>query len=143
MELSEAPLPVAETIEWAGKPTGCGAVVSFLGNARDNSEGRQNVSVLEYEAYESQVLPRLEALAESIFERWGDVERIVLLHRIGKLVVGDTAVIVVTASPHREAAFESAKYGIDTLKATIPIWKKEFWDGGQSWATNPQHIREV
>lgn len=140
--LSEADLPVDEAVKWAGIPS-CGAVVSFLGNARNHSDGRDEVSTLEYEAYENQVLPRLEALTVEIQKRWKEVERVVLHHRTGTLEVGETAVLVVVASPHREAAFEAAKYGIDTLKATIPIWKKEIWKDGQSWGSQAQHIQEI
>jgi molybdopterin synthase catalytic subunit len=101
------------------------------------------VSLLEYEAYAEQVVPRLGALAAAMRERWPDLGRIVLVHRVGPVPITEAAVIVATSSPHRAAAFEAARYGIDTLKATVPIWKKEEWDGGSSWGLEAQHITEI
>ncbi len=142
LALTEADISTGEAIKWASIPS-CGAVVSFLGNARNNSKDRDGVSSLDYEAYEDQVLPRLEALAQKIQTRWNEAERIVLHHRTGTLEVSETAVLVIVASPHREVAFEAAKYGIDTLKETIPIWKKEVWKDGESWGLEAQHIQEI
>ena len=143
LDLTSNALPIDEAIKWASELAECGAVVSFMGNARNHSPGRKDVSSLDYEAYEEQVVPKLELLANEMQKRWSDVCRIVLLHRIGKLEVGDTAVLVIVASPHRKTAFEAAQYGIDTLKSTIPIWKKEVWKDGESWGLEAQHIEEV
>lgn len=118
----------------------CGAVVQFSGTARDHAEGRPGVDLLEYEAYEDQVEPRLAALASEMRERWADLGRIALLHRVGPVTVGEPAVVVAVSSPHRAAAFEAASFGIDALKSTVPIWKRERWQGGQSWGLEPQHI---
>lgn len=127
---------------WASRPD-CGAVVLFSGVARDHSGDRQEVEVLEYEAYEEQVGPRLDALAAEIRRRWPDVGRVVMLHRVGRLVVGDSAVVVVASSPHRPTAFAAARFGIDALKATIPVWKREQWADGDAWGLEAQHIKEV
>ncbi len=135
-------LPIAEAYEWALRPD-CGAVVLFSGTARDHSDGRPDVSVLEYEAYEEQVVPRLAALADAARERWPDLRRVVMVHRIGPVPVGESAVVVVAASPHRDVAFDAGRYCIDQLKMTIPIWKREVWAGGESWGLEPQHITEV
>jgi molybdopterin synthase catalytic subunit len=121
----------------------CGAVVVFSGTARDHSDGRPDVSRLEYEAYEEQVVPRLAAIADAARQRWPELGRIALLHRIGEVPVGESAVVVAVSAPHRDAAFEAAKFGIDTLKATVPIWKREDWRGGSSWGLEPQHLVEV
>jgi molybdopterin synthase catalytic subunit len=128
-------LPLGAAVEWAIRP-GCGAVVLFAGTVRDHSEGREGVSELEYEAYEEQVEPRLEAIEAEARARWDDVGAVgavALLHRVGRLEVGEPSVVVVVSAPHRGEAFEAARFCIDTLKATVPIWKRERWDGGEAW----------
>lgn len=140
--LSDQPLPLGQAFEWAHRPD-CGAVVVFSGVARDHSADREGVDRLEYEAYEAQVAPRLAALATETRRRWPDLGRIVALHRIGELAVGDSAVVVVASSPHRPEAFAAARFLIDALKATIPIWKRERWDSGESWGLEAQHLIEV
>ncbi|MCX7619377.1 MAG: molybdenum cofactor biosynthesis protein MoaE [Acidimicrobiales bacterium] len=140
--LSSDPLPAAVALEWAALRS-CGAVVLFSGTARDFSPGRPNVTVLEYEAYEEHVVPRLAAIAGEIRSRWPGVGRIALLHRTGQVAVGEPAVVVVVSSPHRAEAFAAAKFGIDSLKSTVPIWKRERWEGGESWGLEAQHLVEV
>lgn len=139
--LSTSPLPVHAASEWAVRDD-CGAIVTFTGAARDHSDGRPDVDLLEYEAYETQVVPRLQRIADEARARWSDVGRLVMLHRVGALAVGDAAVVVVASSPHRDEAFQAARFCIDTLKATVPIWKKENWDGGSSWGLEAQHLTE-
>lgn len=140
--LSALSLPVQAASDWVVDPR-CGAVVVFTGTARDHSSGRPDVSRLEYEAYESQVVPRLEEIAARARSRWPDLARIVMLHRIGEVPLTEAAVVVAVSSPHRGAAFEAARFGIDTLKSTVPIWKREDWSEGSSWGLEPQHIVEV
>ena len=140
--ISDQPLPVETALEWAHRPD-CGAVVLFSGVARDHSGDREAVDRLEYEAYEAQVTPRLAALAAEARRRWPAVGRLVMIHRVGELVVGDSAVVVVASSPHRPEAFAAARFCIDALKATIPIWKRERWEEGESWGLEAQHIIEV
>ena len=140
--LVEDVLPVAAAYEWAIRPD-CGAVVLFSGTARDHSPGRDGVEVLEYEAYDEQVVPRLRAIADDARIRWSTVRRIALIHRTGVVPVGESAVIVVVSAPHRDEAFAAARFCIDALKATVPIWKREEWAGGASWGLEPQHITEV
>ena len=140
--LSTEPLPVTEALDWAHRPD-CGAVVLFSGVARDHSSARSGVDQLEYEAYEAQVQPRLAELAADARTRWPAVGRLVMIHRVGELVIGDSAVVVVASSPHRPEAFAAARFCIDALKATIPIWKRERWDQGESWGLEAQHIIEV
>ncbi|HKY13573.1 MAG TPA: molybdenum cofactor biosynthesis protein MoaE [Microthrixaceae bacterium] len=135
-------LPLEAAMSWATRPD-CGAVVCFSGTARDHAPGRPGVDRLEYEAYESQVEPRLAAVADEIRTRWPDVRRVALLHRTGVVDVGEAAVVVVVSSPHRDAAFDAARFGIDTVKQTVPIWKRERWEGGQSWGLEAQHVTEV
>ncbi|HEX6424022.1 MAG TPA: molybdenum cofactor biosynthesis protein MoaE [Acidimicrobiales bacterium] len=137
--LSAAPLPVAEAVAWAVRPD-CGGLVLFSGTARDHAEGRPGVERLEYEAYDAQVVPRLRAVVDEARARWPAVGRVALLHRTGVVEVGDSAVVVVVSAPHRAEAFEAARFCIDTLKRSVPIWKRETWDGGESWGREAQHI---
>ena len=137
--LSEAPLPVADAVSWTVRPD-CGGLVLFSGTARDHAEGRPGVERLEYEAYETQVVPRLGEVADEARARWPTVGRIALLHRTGLLEVGDSAVVVVVSAPHRAEAFEAARFCIDTLKRSVPIWKRETWADGVSWGLEAQHI---
>lgn len=140
--LSTGVLPVAQISEWAVLPT-CGAVVVFNGTARDHSTGREGVDLLEYEAYEEQVIPRLDALAVATRDRWPDLGRLAMIHRIGEVPITESAVVIAASSPHRDVAFQAASWAIDTLKKTVPIWKKERWSEGESWGLEPQHIAEI
>lgn len=135
-------LPFDKASSWVVLPT-CGAAVVFSGTARDHSTGRPEVDRLEYEAYEEQVIPRLAAIVAAARRQWPDIGRMALIHRIGYVPVTESAVIVAVSSPHRATSFEAARFGIDTLKATVPIWKKERWEGGESWGLEPQHLEEV
>lgn len=140
--LSGTPLPLEVAAAWVVRPD-CGAVVTFSGTARDHSEGRPGVSVLEYEAYDGPATERMAALAAEARRRWPELGRVALLHRIGRLEVGDAAVVVAASAPHRAAAFEAARFLIDGLKQTVPIWKREVWDGGESWGLEAQHLVAV
>lgn len=140
--LSGRPLPVAEAAAWVVLPR-CGATVVFTGTARDHAPGRPDVHRLEYEAYEGPAVRRLEALADEVAARWPDVGRVALLHRTGVLDLGDAAVVVAVSAPHRAEAFEAARYAIDELKRTAPIWKRESWAGGEGWGLEAQVPSEV
>ena len=140
--LSGDPLPVAEAGAWAVLPS-CGAVVVFTGTARDHAPGRPGVDLLAYEAYEEHAVGRLAAIAGEMRARWTDLGRIAMLHRVGDVAVGEAAVVVAVSSPHRDNAFEAARYGIYALKATVPIWKRERWEGGESWGLEAQHLTEA
>ena len=126
-------LPVDDAVRWAILPS-CGGVVTFCGTVRDHSDGRPGVTSLEYEAYVEQVVPRLDAVAAAARARWPELGRLALLHRIGTLAVGDVSVVVVTSAPHRGEAFDAAEFCIDTIKETVPIWKRETWAGGTDWS---------
>ena len=105
-----------------------GAVCLFVGVVRDHNAGRR-VLRLEYEAYEEMALPLMEKIAGECRERW-PVTDVRIVHRLGPLAIGEASVAVAVASPHRREAFEACRYAIDTLKATVPIWKKEFYADG-------------
>lgn len=142
LALTESAIPVGKAADWAVLPR-CGAVVLFSGTARDHAPGRAEVELLEYEAYEEHVVPRLGAIADEMRRRWPSLGRVVLIHRIGEVPVGESSVVVVTSAPHRPEAFAAARFGIDTLKATVPIWKRETWRDGESWGLEAQHITDA
>lgn len=140
--LSERELPVAAASAWVARPD-CGAIVTFTGTARDHAAGRPGVHRLEYEAYAEPALARLGAVAAATHERWPAVGGVALLHRTGGLGIGDAAVVVAVSAPHRADAFEAARFAIDELKRTVPIWKRESWEGGESWGLEAQHLTDV
>jgi molybdopterin synthase catalytic subunit len=114
-----------------GVTSGDGALCLFVGLVRDHNRGRTVVR-LEYEAYEEMALPLMEAIAAEVRRRW-PVTDVRIVHRLGSLAVGDPSVAVAVSSPHRDEAFAACRHAIDTLKATVPIWKKEFYSDGQEW----------
>ncbi len=140
--LYDKPLPVAEALQWAFRPD-CGGVVLFCGIVRNHAEGRQNVTGLTYEAFDEEVEPRLAAISAEARRRWPDVGRLVLLHRVGALAVGEVSVVVVASAPHRAKAFEAARFAIDTIKTTVPVWKRERWEDGEDWSQCASPVMEV
>ena len=142
LALTDRVLSVGIVHDWAVRRD-CGAVVLFSGTVRDHADGRPGVSLLEYEAYESQVVPRLAAIAAQIRLDHQGVGRVALLHRVGPLAVTEPSVIVAVSSAHRPEAFAAARYGIDALKATVPIWKREHWSGGTDWGLAATQIAEI
>jgi MoaE-MoaD fusion protein len=109
-----------------------GAVVTFDGCVRDNSQGRRTL-YLDYEAYESMALAKIQEIGAQIHEKF-PIDRIAIAHRLGRLEIGETSVFIAISSPHRPAAFDACRYAIDTLKRTVPIWKKEYFADGAVWA---------
>lgn len=140
--LTSGRLPAAQALEWAVVPH-CGAAVLFSGTARDHSRGRPGVELLEYEAYEAQAVPRFERIADEMRRRWGGLGRIALLHRVGRVAIGETSVVAAVSAPHRPEAFSAARFCIDTVKSTAPIWKREHWQGGENWALDPEPITDA
>ncbi|MGB9204390.1 MAG: molybdenum cofactor biosynthesis protein MoaE [Terriglobales bacterium] len=119
-----------------------GAAVIFDGVVRDNTRGRRTL-YLDYEAYEAMALKQMESLAVEARARFG-VRGASIVHRLGRLQIGETSVLIVVASGHRGAAFEACRWIIDTLKKTVPIWKKEYFEDGAVWADGeafPEEIR--
>ncbi|HET6142290.1 MAG TPA: molybdenum cofactor biosynthesis protein MoaE [Candidatus Acidoferrales bacterium] len=109
-----------------------GAVVMFEGIVRNHSAGRSTL-YLEYEAYESMALAQMRQIGAEMREKFS-IRRFAMVHRLGRLEIGETAVLIVVCSAHRAAAFDACRYGIDTLKRNVPIWKKEFFRDGAAWA---------
>ena len=129
-----AELPLSQALSWASRGD-CGAVVTFCGTVRDHSEGRPGVVRLEYEAYEPYATDRLCDIARCARAQHREIGPIVLLHRTGVLTVGELSVVVVVAAAHRADAFSAARFSIDAIKATVPMWKYETWSEGSGWAT--------
>ncbi|MCC6765327.1 MAG: molybdenum cofactor biosynthesis protein MoaE [Deltaproteobacteria bacterium] len=108
-----------------------GGTTLFLGTTRNENEGRV-VERLEYEAYEAMALEEMRRIGDEMARRWR-VVAISVVHRVGVVPIGQASVAVAVSAAHREEAFAACRYGIDTLKATVPIWKKEFYQGGEHW----------
>lgn len=113
------------------RPT-AGAIVLFLGTARDHSRDRTGITHLEYEAYPEMVEVKLAEVVTEASARW-DLQAVVVEHRVGMVAVGDPSVAVAVAAAHREEAFAAGQFLIDQLKSRVPIWKKEHWAGGGNW----------
>jgi MoaE-MoaD fusion protein len=109
-----------------------GAAVVFEGVVRDQTRGRKTL-YLDYEAYEEMALRQMEGLAEQAGKQF-PIREVALVHRLGRLEIGETSVLIVVASAHRAAAFDACRWLIDTLKRTVPIWKKEYFEDGAVWA---------
>jgi molybdopterin synthase catalytic subunit/molybdopterin converting factor small subunit len=118
-----------------------GAVVVFDGIVRNNTRGRHTL-YLVYEAYEEMALKQMHALAQEVGQRFA-IRDVALVHRLGKLEVGETSVLIAVASAHRAAAFDACRWLIDTLKKTVPIWKKEHFEDGAVWADGEPFPAEV
>jgi molybdopterin synthase catalytic subunit len=109
-----------------------GAVVTFHGVVREYSDSGRAVRYLEYEAYPEMAEAQMRAIGAEIKRRW-DIDDVAMVHRIGRLEIGEASVVIAVAAPHRGEAFDACEYAIDTLKATVPIWKKEVFADGEVW----------
>jgi molybdopterin synthase catalytic subunit len=134
IELRHAPLSLGECVEAVRRP-GSGGIATFIGCVRETSEGKK-VRYLEYEAYEPMALRKLQQLVDEVRARW-PVQAVAIQHRLGKLDIGEDAVIIAVATPHRAEAFAACQYAIDRLKEIVPIWKKEYGEGGEVWVGGP------
>ena len=114
-----------------------GAVVTFLGNTRDNFEGK-SVIRLEYEAYVKMAVKKLEEIRQEMMQEFG-IEDIAIAHRIGVVDIGETSLVVAVASPHRTEAFQACHKVVDRVKEIVPIWKKEVYADGSRWVACEDH----
>jgi len=118
-----------------------GAVTTFAGTVRDNTKGR-GTSYLVYEAYKEMAEKKMREIGDEIKAKW-EVDCVGVLHRVGRLEIGDISVLIAVSSPHRKASLEACHYAIDRLKETVPVWKKEVWtDGGEVWIEGDLSARE-
>ena len=134
-EIVTTPIELNDLLAKVAAP-GAGAISTFLGVVRDNSLGRK-VLYLLYEAYPPMAIKEMEKIEEELRQRW-TLEKIAITHRIGRLEVGEASVAIAVSSPHRREGIEACHYAIDRLKKTVPVWKKEFWEGGEVWIENKE-----
>lgn len=130
IQILPSPLNIQQCIDWVMSPH-CGGIDVFIGTVR-NVTKEKKVLRLEFEAYEKMAVSELQKIARQSFEKW-PVQKVLVHHRTGVLQVGEIPVIIAVAAAHRDAAFEACRYIIDTLKETVPIWKKEFFEDGEIW----------
>ena len=125
--------PLAErAVAAAVEDAGAGAIVLFSGVVRDQTGGRR-VKFLEYEAHAPMAEAKMRGIGTAVRARWPDVKRIALVHRVGRLEIGESSVMIAVSSPHRRHAFEACHFAIDRLKETVPVWKKEYFEDGEVW----------
>lgn len=129
MRVTDHPLDPLEALAFVADP-GAGGTVLFAGTVRDHSEAGA-VTALDYEAWREMAEARLREIGEELLQRW-PVRRAALLHRTGRLEVGEVSVLVCCSAPHRSEAFEAARHGIERVKVDVPIWKKELLADGES-----------
>ncbi len=137
--ISESSLDLAALESWARRPE-YGAVVTFCGTPRTTSTSRQDVIALEYETDATLAEVRLKEVIAEVRIRWPDVGAVALHHRVGEVALMESAVAVVVSAPHRESAFDAARFSIDALKRSVPMWKREIWPGGSAWSEAGQSI---
>lgn len=130
IQLKDTPLSTTECSDLVASPS-TGGTVLFVGTVRNHTKGKAVVR-LEFEAYAPMAVSEMRKIAAEAKSRWS-ADKIVIHHRIGVLAIGEIAVIIAVATPHRKAAFEACQYAIDTLKETVPIWKKEIFEDGEVW----------
>jgi molybdopterin synthase catalytic subunit len=130
IKIVQGPVDFDEILDSVKSPE-AGAIDVFIGTTRNHSDGRKVLS-LEYEAYEPMAIKLMEAVGVEARRRWG-IDRLCIVHRVGKVEVGDASVVIAVSAAHRREAFEACRYVIDTVKRDIPIWKKEVFSDGEVW----------
>jgi len=140
-EITEAPLSLDDVGARVTRPD-CGAVVTFGGMVRGSTEtgdGRRGTDFLEYEAYPEMAEKMLASIGDEIQQKWPKVKAVSIIHRTGRIEVGEPSVVIGVATPHRgDGCFEACRYAIERLKAVVPIWKQENWSDGQVWVEGPR-----
>ena len=133
IQITREPLdrPAIDAIVQSVWHAAAGGIVTFEGTVRDHARGKR-VRYLEYDAYPEMAEQEMARIAAEVERRW-HTDRVALVHRIGRLEIGEVSVVVAVACPHRAEAFEACRYAIDTLKNTVPIWKKEVAEDGEEW----------
>jgi molybdopterin converting factor subunit 1 len=129
-EITEMPLSLDILAKAVGQNTS-GAIASFQGIVREFARGRQ-VEYLEYDAYPEMAITKMQEIGKEIRQRW-PIDRIAIMHRIGRLAIGEASVAITVSSPHRREALQACAYAIERLKEIVPIWKKEVWTDGAEW----------
>jgi molybdopterin synthase catalytic subunit len=134
-EIVDRPIDTNAVIAKVASPK-AGAITTFHGVVRDNSLGRK-VLYLFYEAYPPMALSEMAKIEREARERW-PIEAIAISHRVGRLEIGEASVVIAVSAAHRRDAIEACHFAIDRLKQTVPVWKKEYWEGGEIWIENPR-----
>ena len=137
IKITDDPLSPEAIIERVRRDTS-GAVVTFVGATRSHTSDRK-VLYLEYEAYRPMADNKLAEIVQEMRERW-PVEGVVIAHRLGRLEIGEISLVVAVSSPHRKDAFEACQHSVDRIKQAVPIWKKEFFEGGEVWIESPEDV---
>ena len=130
IQIFNTPLQVQSCIDWVMSPE-CGGIDVFIGTVRNATKGKTVVR-LEFEAYEAMAISEMKKIVDYAFAHW-PLQKVLVHHRTGVLDIGEVPVIIAVAAAHRDAAFEACRYIIDTLKQTVPIWKKEVFEDGEVW----------
>lgn len=130
VKIDSAPLST-QACEKAVASDAAGGTVVFIGTVRNQTKGKPVVK-LDFEAYEPMAVKEMQKIAEQVTEKW-DAIHVAIHHRVGSLQIGEIPVIIAVSTPHRKAAFEACQFAIDTLKETVPIWKKEYFEDGEVW----------
>ncbi|MBV8083606.1 MAG: molybdenum cofactor biosynthesis protein MoaE [Chloroflexi bacterium] len=130
IRVQEEPLDLAELVGAVDHP-GAGGIVTFSGVVRDHHEGKR-VTAISYEAYGAMAVAKMREIGEAVVQRWPEC-RAAIVHRTGKLEIGEASVLIAVSAPHRAEAFDACEFAIDTLKQVVPIWKKEAYDTGEVW----------
>ena len=129
-KITQSPINMQELADFVADPA-AGAMATFVGMTRNTNEGRQ-VTRLEYECYPGMAEKEMEKIAAEVLRRW-PIKKIAMVHRLGRVDIGEASVAIAVSSGHRHAAFEACHYAINQLKETVPIWKKELYEGGELW----------
>lgn len=130
IHISPTPLNIQSAIDWIMSPVS-GGINVFVGTVRNATKGKPVVR-LEFEAYEPMALSEMEKIVNQAAEKW-PIQKVLIHHRTGILEVGEVPVIIAVSAAHRAAAFDACRFIIDTLKETVPIWKKEIFEDGEVW----------
>jgi len=128
--ITEAPINTQAVID-AVQADGAGAINVFIGTVRNQTQAKPVIQ-LDFEAYDSMAVKKMQEIAEQAAARW-PIQKIAIVHRKGALQIGEAAVVIAVSTPHRKASFEACEYIIDTLKQVVPIWKKEKFEDGEVW----------
>lgn len=138
-EITRDPIKIEEIYQKVVRRE-AGAVTTFVGTVRELTHGKKTL-YLDYEAYESMALKKMEQIVEEMKERW-PVVQVAMAHRIGRLEITDIAIAIAVSSPHRPEAYEANRYALERVKEMVPIWKKEHWEDGEEWVGNQQGTKE-
>ena len=140
--ITDTLLSLEEVTDWVVRES-CGAVVTFCGTVRNSSTTGHEIVALEYETSEELATSRIGTVIREARSRWPTIEAVAVHHRVGRVERQGFVVVVAVSAPHRGEAFEAAQFCIDTVKTTVPMWKREIWDGGSVWSQEAQPIVDV